>query len=159
MLIFGDEARRSDVTRNVQEEMTEMSFAAFARPESNETTKKLTSMVTDSEAIELAIQAGKSHCQGRRDAPLRDLVAAIEDVAGQGVIAGGRYVSGQRVNLRVGPGNGNAVVAQLKRGEPATVLSDRESWYQLQTADSAVSGWIFGKFLAVQLPEQGDKPP
>ena len=108
MLIFGDEARRSDVTRNVQEEMTEMSFAAFARPESNETTKKLTSMVTDSEVIELAIQAGKSHCQGRRDAPLRDLVAAIEDDAGQEVIADGWYVSGERVNLRAGPETGIA---------------------------------------------------
>ena len=152
MLIFGDEARRSDVTRNAEGKTTEMSFAAFARPESREAGKELTSTVTDSEAVELAIQAGKSHRQGRHDAPLRGLVAAIEEHAGQEVIADSWYVSGERVNLRAGPGTGSAVVAQLQDGEPATVIGDRDGWYQIQTADGAVSGWIFGKFLTDQMP-------
>ena len=152
MLIFGDEARRSDVTRNAEDETTEISFAAFVRPESIETGKKLTFAITDSEAVEHAIQAAKSLREGRRDAPLRGLIAAIEEEAGQEGIADNWYVSGERVNLRAGPGTGNAVVAQLKRGEPATVLSDRDGWYQIQTADGAVSGWIFGKFLTDQMP-------
>ena len=152
MLIFGDEGRRSDATQDVQDEAAGLSLATFAPLESDETAKELTSEFTDAEAVEVAIQAGRFHREERQEAPLRGLVAAIEDDTGQEEIASNWYVSGERVNLRAGPGTGNAVVAQLKRGDPATVLSDRDGWYQIRTADGSVSGWIFGKFLTDQMP-------
>ena len=56
------------------------------------------------------------------------------------------------MNLRQGPGTGNAVVAQVTRGMEAEVLESQNGWYQIRTADGSLSGWISGKFLTEKQP-------
>lgn len=157
LLIFGDESRRPDVTRQAQDDVTGFSLAAFALPETSAVTRTLDSDISEAQAVQLAIEAGKAHRANRTAAPLRGLVTAVETVAATETAApsgtgGYWYVTGSRVNLRAGPGTGNAVVGQLVSGDATEVLDDQNGWYQVRTADGAISGWVSARFLSDRQP-------
>ena len=159
LLLFGDESRRPEVTRQVQDDVTGISMAAMTLPEEPLRTRTVTGGMSDAEAVRVALEAGKEYRAQRKPEMLRGLTAAVETAP---AAAGStsdvtpkrdyRYVSGSRVNLRAGPGTGNAVVGQLVQGDAAEVLDDRDGWFQVRTADGAISGWISGRFLTDRKP-------
>jgi hypothetical protein len=54
-----------------------------------------------------------------------------------------RFVDGDRVNLRGGPGTGYAVVARLLRNDMVEVLKDEgDGWLHLRVFDTGEEGWI-----------------
>lgn len=159
LLLFGDHNRRPEVARQAQDDVTGFSLASFELPDTTVVAKSLDSGISDAEAIRIALEAGKAHRANRKAAPLRGMIAAVEAEPTTGQVTSAvsaaaalRYVTGSRVNLRAGPGTGNAVVGQLFLGDEAEVLDDRDGWYQVRAADGAVSGWIFGKFLGDRQP-------
>lgn len=154
MILFGDESRRPEVTRQAQDDVTGFTLASFRMPEDDRTSSLLTSRMSEAEAVKIALEAGREYRATRKAAPLRGLVASAEaaPAVAPAQTANLRYVTGSRVNLRAGPGTGNAVVGQLFLGDATEVLGDQDGWYQVRTANGAVSGWIFGKFLAEQQP-------
>lgn len=156
LLVFGDESRRTEVTRQAQDEVTGVSLASFTLPETRVRALLPVSGLSETEAVKIAMDAGKAFRANRPAAPLRGMVAATDAkaqaVAPQAQTAALHYVSGTRVNLRAGPGTGNAVVGQMVFGDTAEVLGDTDGWYQVRSTDGTVSGWIFGKFLTAQKP-------
>ncbi len=153
--VFGDEARRPDVARSdplaldliKAAYIPDDEFAAPALPASE---------ISDSDAIRMALEAGAEARAAQEHAPYLGSVqiAAASDVetTPDVVPAAYWYVTGTRVNLRSGPGTSNGVVGSLTLGAEAEVLGDDSGWYQIRTADGALSGWIHGKFLAEKLP-------
>lgn len=60
-------------------------------------------------------------------------------------------VTGTRVNLRSGPGTGNAVVGSLTRGTRAIALRQHDNgWVELEVPELGLSGFMSGKFLVAQ---------
>jgi hypothetical protein len=58
-------------------------------------------------------------------------------------------VTGSRVNMRAGPGVGNAVVGALSRGERAEAIGAPEGgWQQIRALDSGVTGFMFASYLS-----------
>mgnify|MGYP001813433437 CR=1 FL=1 len=154
LLIFGDETRRpAEVAR--AEPLSVSVIAPSALP-ALERAPLLTTDISESEAVELAIAAGKAVREERRNAPPETpVIAATQPVvttsASEPEMAYW-YVTGSRVNLRGGPGTSNAVVGQVTFGAEAEVLTDKDGWFQIRLADGSASGWIFGKFLGEKLP-------
>ncbi|MDD4169141.1 MAG: N-acetylmuramoyl-L-alanine amidase [Desulfotomaculaceae bacterium] len=68
-------------------------------------------------------------------------------------------VTGSVVNVRGGPGTGNAVTGQVSQGDSLPVLGQADGWYRIQTPDGRV-GWIAGWLVSVQSapPEQPATP-
>ena len=99
----------------------------------------------------MAIAAGAAIREERRSAPQNTFVMAQQELRAEPEMAYW-YVTGSRVNLRGGPGTGNAVVGQVTFGTEAEVLTDRDGWYEIRLADGSASGWIFGRFLNEELP-------
>lgn len=158
LLIFGDASRYPDVSRQSQDDVTGLSLAAFATTDIQPAIPETTSRISDSEAVEIALSAAESIRGNRERAPLLGMVTAAKAEAAEAETTEPEtpeqfhYVSGNRVNLRAGPGTGNPVVGQLSLGDAAQVLSDQQGWYEIRTADGATSGWIYGKFLSDQKP-------
>ena len=154
LLIFGDEARRpAEVARAEPLAVSVITPAALPVLERS---PLLTSDISEREAVELAIAAGKAAREERRNAPPETTVIATAQPAVSVPEAKPEmaywYVTGSRVNLRGGPGTSNAVVGQATFGAEAEVLTDKDGWYQIRLADGSASGWIFGKFLGEKLP-------
>lgn len=159
LMVFGDESRRPEVTRHAVDDTIGLTLAAFALPEQDVTVAALDGDISDSDAIAIALEAGKHHHTNRPTKALRGTATLKQPstpVAPQEVAASITpdlwYVTGSKVNLRAGPGTGNAVVGQLVLGDAAEVLSDAEGWYQIRSVDGSLSGWIYGKFLADTQP-------
>lgn len=158
MLVFGDESRRPEVSRQSQDEITGFSLAAFRLPDNAAPARVVASDISEAEAVRIALAAGRDYRAAHESTSLRGIIAAVENApapaeTGTTIQAAGiRYVTGSRVNLRSGPGTANAVVGQLFLGDATEILADRNGWYQIRTADGSVSGWIFGEFLAEQRP-------
>lgn len=160
LLVYGDETRRPDVTRQAQDDVTGFSLASFALPEASTVAAAGASGVSDDDAIRIALAAGQILRADRGSAPLRGRIPAIGDeaapvaetAASASQAQGLWHVIGERVNLRAGPGTGNAVVGQMVLGDMAEVLDNRDGWYQVRAADGTVAGWIFGKFLSETQP-------
>ena len=161
---FGAEERRIEVSRQATtDDATGFSLATLANVRIESTPLPTKSFgVSDQEAIHIALRAGSDIRSARSSKPLYGVVAAV-DAAGvaaaaepalvdKSAVVDMWYVTGSSVNLRAGPGTGNAVVGTLGFGDEAEVLSDSNGWYQIRTADGATSGWIFGKFLADNRP-------
>jgi hypothetical protein len=54
-----------------------------------------------------------------------------------------RFVSGNRVNVRGGPGTNFDVVGSLTRGSEVVVLAENgEGWVEMQSLDGATIGWM-----------------
>ena len=156
--IFGDPARKPEVSRELPEGFTLASLVGSSEPV-EETPLVAQPRLSEAKAIEMALAAGKAARDDRSANPPKrlgaqgsELVAAVEEVAAPASEPDYWYVSGSKVNLRQGPGTGNAVVAQVTLGTEALVLDARDGWMQIQTRDGATSGWIFGKFLNAQKP-------
>lgn len=58
-----------------------------------------------------------------------------------------RRVTGDRVNMREGPGTSFAVVGQMTAGETAEVLEERDGWVWVR-AGTGAEGWMSARFLA-----------
>lgn len=157
--IFGDPSRRSEVSRAAPEGLTLASFASVPEPVEEEPVVPQL-LVSDAEAIEIALAASKAVREDRLANPPARLGALAREVEPVGApLAESEsspdhywYVSGNRVNLRQGPGTDNAVVAQVTQGTEAMVLGQQDGWIQIETTDGNASGWIFGKFLNEQKP-------
>lgn len=161
--VFGAEDRRVEISRQATtDDATGVTLAAFNPVEIESTRLPSKSFgVSDEEAVQIALQTGADIRSGRISKPLYGVVAAV-DAAGIAVAADPAssenpvapmwYVTGSTVNLRAGPGTGNAVVGKLGFGAEAEVLGDKDGWYEIRTADGETSGWIFGKFLADSRP-------
>ena len=160
--IYGAEDRRVEVSRQATDDAVGFTLAALNVPQlENAPVPAKDFGISDEEAVRIALEAGARIRGERTLAPLYGVVAAV-DAAGVAAAnpsatqaepeAPMWYVTGSSVNLRAGPGTGNAVVGKLRFGDAAEVLGDENGWYQIRTADGAVSGWIFGKFLADSRP-------
>lgn len=151
LLVFGDEARRPEVTKEASDDITGITLASFAVPETRNSLPNLSSGISDADAIALALKAGEVARANRERRALRGSVSSKskpDDVSETSAQPRNLwFVTGSRVNLRSGPGTGNAVIGQVVWGDAAEVLDDADGWYQIRTADGSVSGWIFGKFL------------
>lgn len=152
LLVFGDETRRpAEVARAEPQALSVITPAALTTLESTPT---LTSDISEREAVQLAIAAGKAIREERRNAGPKTIAVAaagpVETVDAPETPYW--YVTGSRVNLRGGPGTSNAVVGQATFGTQAEVIGDSNGWYQIRLADGSASGWIFGKFLDEKLP-------
>ncbi|WP_010137658.1 SH3 domain-containing protein [Oceanicola sp. S124] len=53
-----------------------------------------------------------------------------------------RRVTGDRVNLRSGPGTSNGVLATLTKGTPVEILETQSGWVHLRVQDSGQTGWM-----------------
>lgn len=154
--IFGDPARRPEVSRPAAEGFTLASLIGGAVEVEREPATPQP-LMSDEEAIRLALDAGKA-ARGEKTVAPRNLIvkavaeAVTDDATGTVVEPSYWYVSGNRVNLRQGPGTGNAVVAQVTLGTEAEVLDARDGWMQIVTRDGATSGWISGQFLKERKP-------
>lgn len=157
--IFGDPARRPEVSRAAPELLTLASFANV----SDDVLEELVlpqSQVSDEDAIRIALAASKAvrderlaNRPLRRGAQARELAVATEQQAiPTNTNQDYWYVSGSKVNLRQGPGTTSAVVAQVTLGTEAMVLDRQNGWMQIETTDGNTSGWIYGKFLNEQKP-------
>ena len=150
--VFGDEARRPpEVAR------TEPLGLSVIQAEVLPSTTKpiLVTRVSDRDAVEMAIAAGKSLREERRTPPKTFTIAATSsdvDITEPEPALDYWYVTGSRVNLRGGPSTSNSVIGQVTFGMEAEVLSDRDGWYEIRLADGSAAGWIFGKFLNEKLP-------
>lgn len=162
---IGAEERRVEVSRQatIEDNAAGFTLAAF-KPQDIESTRLPTSAfgMSDREAVSIALEKGAAIRAQRTTKPLYGVIAAV-DAAGIKAAAEPAvqvatsqtpmwYVTGSSVNLRQGPGTRNAVVGKLRFGDEAEVLGKENGWYQIKTADGAVSGWIFGKFLADSRP-------
>lgn len=58
-------------------------------------------------------------------------------------------VTADSLNVRSGPGSGNAVVTTLARGTVVTAVADQDGWKQI-TAPAA--GWVSAQFLQAAVP-------
>ena len=59
-----------------------------------------------------------------------------------------RQVTGNRVNMRKGPGTDYPVVGQLVRGDTAEVLQDPGTgWVMLRAVDGGQIGWMSARFV------------
>lgn len=162
LTIFGDEARRPEVARQAQDEVTGLTLAAFAMPAPETEIRVPSSGISETEAVQIAMQAGEDYRANRKTSPLRGMVAsAAPDTASPSAVSPATaepaalgsalwYVTGTSVNLRSGPGTGNAVVAKVALGDSAEVLADSDGWYEIRSGETR--GWIFGKFLSERKP-------
>lgn len=58
--------------------------------------------------------------------------------------------AGDRLNIRSGPGTGNAVIGQVSNGAPLRDLGcemQGQRWCRVETADRGTQGWVAGRFL------------
>ncbi|MBR9765132.1 MAG: SH3 domain-containing protein [Rhodobacteraceae bacterium] len=53
-----------------------------------------------------------------------------------------RRVTGDRVNLRSGPGTSNGVLATLSEGTSVEILDEQSGWVHLRVRDSGQTGWM-----------------
>jgi Bacterial SH3 domain len=58
-------------------------------------------------------------------------------------------VSGDRVNVRTGPGTEYRVSLQIHRGQPAVELARDGEWVQVELTDPAAQGWIHRSLLGL----------
>ena len=60
-----------------------------------------------------------------------------------------RFVAGNRVNLREGPGTGHSVLATLPRGTATAVIAtNADGWAQIRLTESGITGWIAERLLS-----------
>lgn len=153
--VFGEPDRRVEVARAASDpEVAGLSLASFVgiEPPPAQSEPKEPS-ISDAEAIRLALAASARARAEQDTAPLRGAVTAAieskEDATDPADVESKAfwYVTGSQVNLRQGPGTGNAVIGRVTLGTEAEVLADRNGWYQIRTADGSATGWIYGKFL------------
>ncbi len=58
----------------------------------------------------------------------------------------GVVITGNRANVRQGPGTSHPVIFQLSKGDTCRLISQEEKWLEIQTAEGK-KGWV-AEFLA-----------
>ena len=60
------------------------------------------------------------------------------------------YVTGNRVNMRAGPGSRHDWLATLSRGDGVAVIEKQGRWYKVQAdvEGKPVTGWMAASFLS-----------
>ena len=157
--VYGDAERRPDVTRASSEPSGEgLKLGDWLAPGEAIVTRKLPpDAMSEREAIEVALAAGRTHRDGRSNRPpLGELVEAAEAApveAADALDPDVWYVTGTTVNVRAGPGTGNAVVAQVSLGDAAEVLAESsDGWMQIRPEGSDTVGWISRRFMDQNAP-------
>ena len=155
LYVVGDESRRpEDVARAEPLGIRLVTVAAL--PFEGSQSRVHVSEISDAQAVELAVEAGRAFRSARKSEPQTIRVAAAGTSAAPLAEAEPQrsfwYVTGSVVNLRGGPGTSNPVVGTVTLGTEAEVLSDNDGWFEIRLADGSASGWIFGKFLNQQRP-------
>ncbi len=157
--IYGDEARRPEAPRaSAGGSGPDFSLSDWLAPGEEIVVRQLPAdAMSEREAIEVALAAGRAHRDGRSNAPLLgELIAAAEATPSQmsdALAPEMWYVTGTTVNVRAGPGTGNPVVAQVRFGDAAEVLDDSgDGWIQIRPAGSDTVGWISGRFMDQNAP-------
>lgn len=150
LFYLGDDTRRAaDVSRTVNDGLT---LAVFVPDVSTaEAATAVNPRMTDAEAIRAALAAGAELRSERKRVPLAGeiRIASTATALPQETRTDPLWtVTGDRVNLRGGPGTSNAVVGQVGQGDQAEVLEDRDGWYRIELANGSASGWIYGRFLS-----------
>ena len=78
----------------------------------------------------------------------------IEPSAGVSMaVAGTATVTGNRVNVRTGPGTNFPVIVQVNKGDVVTLKDQAFGWYRVVLSDGATTGWIAGWLLSVGAPK------
>ena len=163
--VFGDPSRRPAVTREAPAALTLASLIGVDE-KIEETSLEPEPLLSEADAIALAVEAGKRVRQERKSGPQAVTLRGVADVIKVAAVNPDQseaaaieaapvakwLVSGTRVNLRQGPGTSNAVVTQLTLGTEAEVIDSQNGWMQIVTTDGATTGWISGKFLKEQAP-------
>ena len=160
LLIFGDESRRpEEVARVGAFDGLNFDFSEWIGPASAERTSLVVPDISETEAVALALEAGRQHRADQEAEPLvGKLVAAVETPA-EGTVgddpldASMWYVTGTTVNVRSGPGTSNPVVTRVSFGDAAEVLgAPSDGWVQIRPAGSETTGWISARFLNPDAP-------
>jgi len=154
LYVFGDDTRRpAESVSRAEAPALGLSLAGYL-PDLPEDRTVTQGRVSDREAIRKALEAGQFARDQHKSEPMRGSVvpASVDAMKVPAVSADTWYVTGERVNLRDGPGTSNPVVGQAIFGMAAEVLDDRDGWYRVRLADGAVTGWIFGRFLNEERP-------
>ncbi len=74
-----------------------------------------------------------------------DAVAAKDDVL---------IVTGDRVNLRFGPGTDQDIIGRLVRGQIVVEVERRGEWYRIETGGGRPGGWVHASLVRA-LPRDG----
>jgi uncharacterized protein YgiM (DUF1202 family) len=156
LYVFGDETRRPEEVSRAEGPGLTLGLASYLPELPDTATVATSSRISEAEAVKRALEAGAELRAERKSSPRTGgIVFASADVADKavpGTTASTWYVTGERVNLRGGPGTSNPVVGQITFGSSAEVLEDQGGWYRIRPSDGSASGWIFGKFLSQQQP-------
>jgi len=126
------------------------SFIGISEASASSDAQELAPRLSDEEAIQVALATGTEMRKGRSVAPLLGtgrVVEMVADAKESDIIGDIWMVTGDVVNLRAGPGTGNEVVAKLNQGTEAEMIDEGDGWYRIRTADGAVDGWIYGRYL------------
>lgn len=162
---FGDSSRRPVVTREAPAALTLASMIGLGE-KIEETSLAPEPLLSDAEAIALAVEAGERVRKEKNSGPQAVTLRGVPEVIKVAAVTPDQsevpvvevapvakwFVTGTRVNLRQGPGTSNAVVTQVTLGTEAEVIDSRNGWMQIVTTDGAATGWISGKFLKEQAP-------
>lgn len=100
--------------------------------------------VFDSDVMESAVII-PSLVVGAQPAPKQATTAPAPVIsrASSSTAADIRQVSGNRVNVRGGPGKNHSVVGRLTRGAQVEILEDAgNGWVRLQSLDGRAEGWM-----------------
>ena len=163
--VFGDPSQRPAVSRDAPASLTLASLIGVD-DRIEETSLDPEPLLSDAEAIVLAVETGKRVRLERKSGPQTVTLRGAPEVIKVAAVNTDQlevpavdpapvakwFVSGSRVNLRQGPGTSNAVVTQVTLGTEAEVIDSRNGWMQIVTTDGAATGWISGKFLKEQVP-------
>lgn len=56
--------------------------------------------------------------------------------------------TGNKVNIRSGPGTGNRQITRINKGDKFIILGSKSGWYNIQLPDGTI-GWIIGDYVRV----------
>lgn len=81
-----------------------------------------------------------------------DTEVGVDEMTAQGVDEAGLkngYVTGNRVNLRTGPGTNYPSLRLLSRGEQIKIVEQAFGWYKVMLPGTDVDGWVAGWFIEI----------
>jgi uncharacterized protein YgiM (DUF1202 family) len=109
------------------------------------------------EAVDWYLAAARRGHQDARDILIRlngdpavKLLERHPELAGEPWFGWRAVITGERINVRGGPGTEHTVVAQLDKGQQVRVIGQRGDWYMvtLDPAGEAQPAWIFKALLS-----------
>lgn len=152
LFVFGDESRRVEmVSRSAVIDISVLPATSVPLIKAS-AGSQTPPVISDTKAVQIALDAGAKLREARKVKPLPSLSIIAHQKAAEATEEPLWLITGERVNIRQGPGTTNPVIGQATFGEKAHVLADRNGWYQIALNNGATTGWIFGKFLRETQP-------